>query len=108
MLSGIESTARWTLDLVEKTDQMRADMEHQIRERHARLPAASLARLLFSQPCLRIDNVVEADVAQRQTAARWLTELAGSGLIVKERVGRNVIFINNRLLQTLFQTTLPE
>lgn len=108
MLSGIESTAQWTLDLVERTDQLRANMEHQIREQNSKLPAASLARMLFSQPYLRIDNVVEAGLAKRQTAAHWLTELAGSGLIIKERVGRNVIFINNRLLQTLFQTPLPE
>lgn len=108
MLSGIESTAQWTLDLVERTDQMRADIEHQIRERNSKLPAASLARMLFSQPYLRIDNVVEAGLAKRQTAAHWLTDLAESGLIIKERVGRNVIFINNRLLQALFQTPPPE
>lgn len=108
MLSGIESTARWTLDLVERTDQMRALMEHQIREQNSKLPAASLARMLFSQPYLRIDNVVEAGLAKRQTAAHWLTELAEPGLIIKERVGRNVIFINSRLLQTLFHTPLPE
>nr|WP_108870552.1 Fic/DOC family N-terminal domain-containing protein [Tessaracoccus timonensis] len=108
MLSGVESTARWTLDLVEETDQMRVSMEHQIREHNPKLPAASLARMLFSQPYLRIENVVDAGLAKRQTAAHWLSDLAESGLVIKERVGRNVIFINNRLLQTLFQTPLPE
>ncbi|MFZ2625004.1 MAG: Fic/DOC family N-terminal domain-containing protein [Propionibacterium sp.] len=108
MLSGVESTAQWTLDLVEKTDRMRSDLEHQIRARNSKLPADSIARLLFSQPYLRIDNVVDAGLAKRQTAALWLTDLADSGLIIKERVGRNVVFINNSLLQTLFRTPLPE
>ena len=108
MLSGVESTAQWTLDLVEKTDQMRVEMEQQIRDHNSKLPAASLARMMFSQPYLRIDNIVEAGLAKRQTAAHWLTDLADSGLISKERVGRNVVFINNRLLQTLFHTPLPE
>ena len=31
MLDGVESTARWTLDLVETTDTMRAAMETEIR-----------------------------------------------------------------------------
>lgn len=78
-----------------------------VRDCNPRLPAASLARILFSQPYLRIDNVVEAGLAKRQTAANWLTELSDRGLVVKERVGRNVIYINTRLLQTLFQTSLP-
>ena len=108
MLSGVESTAQWTLDLVEKTDQMRVEMEQQIRDHNSKLPAASLARMMFSQPYLRIDNIVEAGLAKRQTAAHWLTDLACSGLISKERVGRNVVFINDRLLQTLFHTPLPE
>lgn len=108
MLSGVESTAQWTLSLVEKTDLMRSDMEQQIRARNTKLPAASIARMLFSQPYLRIDNIVDAGLAKRQTAALWLTDLADSGLIIKERVGRNVVFINNSLLQTLFRTPLPE
>ena len=63
---------------------------------------------MFSQPYLRINNVVEAGLAKRQTAARWLTEISDTGLVVKEKVGRNVVFINTRLLQTLFQTPLPD
>ena len=53
----------------------------------ARLDGAYLTRMLFSHPYLRIDNVMEADLAKRQTAARWLTDLSESGLIIKERVG---------------------
>lgn len=108
MLDGVESTARWTLDLVETTDTMRAAMETEIRALNSKVPAASLTRLLFSQPYLRINNVVEAGLAKRQTAARWLTEISDTGLVIKEKVGRNVVFINTRLLQTLFQTPLPD
>ncbi len=107
MLAGVEATASWTLNLVETTDQMRSHMEREIRVHGPNLPAASLARLLFSQPYLRIENVVDAGLAHRQTAARWLTDLAGAGLIVKERIGRSVVFINTRLLDTLFRAPLP-
>ncbi len=108
MLSGVESTAQWTLDLVERTDHMRAGMEQAIRNHNSKMPAASLARLLFSQPYLRIENVVDAGLAKRQTAAIWLTSLSEAGLIIKERVGRSVLFINTVLLQTLFDTPLPD
>ncbi|QOQ39557.1 Fic family protein [Trueperella pecoris] len=108
ILGGVEATAKWTLDLVEATDEMRMNLEQEIRSLFPKLPAASLSRLLFSQPYLRIENIVEAGLAQRQTAARWLNDLAEHGFIAKERVGRTNIFVNTRLLQTLFHTSIPE
>ncbi|WP_369407709.1 hypothetical protein [Trueperella pecoris] len=84
------------------------NLEQEIRSLFPKLPAASLSRLLFSQPYLRIENIVEAGLAQRQTAARWLNDLAEHGFIAKERVGRTNIFVNTRLLQTLFHTSIPE
>ncbi len=108
MLAGIEATSSWTLSLIEATDELRATMEQKIRAHGASLPAASLARLLFSQPYLRIENVVDAGLAQRQTAAKWLSALAEAELISKEKIGRNVVFINTQLLNTLFHTPLPD
>ena len=72
-----------------------------------KLPAAELTRLLFTHPYVRIDNVVEADLAQRQTASKWLTELAGRGLISKEKVGRRIVNVNLELLDQLIRTPLP-
>ncbi|MDO5726959.1 MAG: Fic/DOC family N-terminal domain-containing protein [Bowdeniella nasicola] len=107
MLSGIESTAKWTLQLVETTERLREHMESEIRQHHPKLPAVSLTRLLFANPYLRIGTVVEAGLAQRQTAARWLNLIADSGLIVKGRSGRQVLFVNRQLLDALFTTALP-
>lgn len=108
MLAAVESTADWTLGLIDTTDELRQRFSTSIRATHPRLPAADLTELLFRQPYLRIEKVVESGLAQRQTAAKWLTELADSGLVVKEKVGRGVVFINKELLDTLFETPLPE
>lgn len=52
--------------------------------------------------------MVDAGLAQRQTASKWLNELATTGLIAKEKIGRNVVYINQKLLNELFTTPLPE
>ncbi|MDO5678166.1 MAG: hypothetical protein Q4G35_11740 [Propionibacteriaceae bacterium] len=39
---------------------------------------------------------------QRQTASKWLTTLAEDGLIRREKVGRNVVFVNTSLVNDLF------
>ena len=107
ILAGVEATATWTMNLVETTDALREAMEGEIRQSNPRIPAGDLTKLLFTQPYLRIENVVAAGLAQRQTASKWLSDIAGHGFIAKEKVGRNVIFVNHRLLSTLFTTPLP-
>lgn len=107
MLSGIESTALWTLGLVDATEKLRLAVEQDIRQMNPKLPAVELTRLLFTQPYLRIDKVVDAGLAQRQTASKWLTDISDHGFILKEKVGRNVIYVNQRLLNVLFRIPLP-
>lgn len=108
MLDGIRSTAQWTLQLIETSEELRAEMEESIREVGNHLPAAELTRLLFSQPYLRIENVVEAGLAKRQTASVWLGKLVEAKLIGVEKMGRQKVFINHRLVDALFHTPLPE
>ena len=93
---------------MEATDGLRGTVEHDIRRIRPKLPAGELTRLLFTQPYLRIANVVEAGLAQRQTASKWLNELATTGLIAKEKIGRNVVYINQKLLNELFTTPLTD
>lgn len=79
MLAAVESTADWTLGLIDTTDELRQRFSTSIRTTHPRLPAGDLTELLFRQPHLRI-----------------------------EKVGRGVVFINEKMLDTLFGTALPE
>ena len=90
------------------TNDLRGTVEHDIRRIRPKLPAGELTRLLFTQPYLQMENVVDAGLAQRQTASKWLHELATTGLIAKEKIGRNVVYINQKLLNELFTTPLPD
>ena len=53
------------------------------------------------QPYSRIKNVVDAGIAQRQTAAVYLKELARAGVLEEVKVGREKLFINPRLMRPL-------
>ncbi|MDY5128484.1 Fic family protein [Actinotignum urinale] len=108
MLAGIESTATWTLNLVEKADDVKTEMETNLRAAFPKYPIVELTRVMFTQPYLRIEDVVNANLAQRQTASRWLSDIAERGFLTKQRVGRNVIFVNDRLLTMLFGMPLVD
>lgn len=101
MLRAVEETARWT------TERMRAmrDLMEQTRE-YVRAEAygaysRELVELTFVQPYCRIKNVVEAGIAQRQTAAVYLKQLAGIGVLEEVKVGREKLFVNPRLMRLL-------
>ena len=60
-----------------------------------------LVDLIFVQPYCRIRNVVDAGIAERQTAAVYLKQLAGAGVLEEVKVGREKLFINPRLMRLL-------
>lgn len=108
MLNGVEITANWTTALVEQIDQIHKRFEQCIRELMPKVPVSDLSKLIFTQPYVRIDNIVEAGLAQRQTASRWLNVLVDAKLLMQERAGRTMVFVNHQLLDALFNTPLPE
>ena len=57
--------------------------------------------MIFVQPYSRIANVVEADIAKRQTASVYLKELCDVGVLKEIKVGREKLFINPRLMTLL-------
>ena len=60
-----------------------------------------LTELIFVQPYCRIANVVDAGIAQRQTASVYLKQLVDIGLLHEVKSGREKLFINPGLLRTL-------
>jgi len=46
-------------------------------------------------------NVMEQCDVSRPTAAKWLNELVGSGVLRDVKVGRERLFINHRFLNVL-------
>ncbi len=109
MLEAITSTATWTVDIIEASARLQAELEKQIRETlSGNVPVAELARVLMSAPFAKIENVIETCKVHRQTASRWLKELSEKGIVYPLKVGRGKRFENFRFLDLLFNTPLPE
>jgi len=103
MLKAVHETARWTADRIRRIRQLAEDTNSYIREELPRIYTHELAELIFVQPYSRIRNVVEAGIAQGQTAAVYLKRLAEIGVLEELQAGREKIFINLRLMHLLTQ-----
>lgn len=100
--TGVSESAQSALHLTEQVLEARDALEAAIRADHTRMPAVDMANLLSRQPYVRIDDIVSLDLAKRATASSWLHELSNAGLVVRQRIGRGLVFINADLLTRIF------
>jgi Fic family protein len=101
MLDAVENTANWTR---EKIIAIRDLMQHTSDYMCESLPAIysrELVELIFEQPYCRIGNLVEANIAKRQTASVYLKQLCEIGVLTEMKAGREKLFIHPKFMQLL-------
>ena len=101
ILDGVEQTCTWT---TEKIKAIRELMEHTAGFVAKRLPKIytwELVELLFKQPYCRIGNLVNADIAKRQTASVYLKQLCDLGVLKEIKSGRENIFVHPKYIELL-------
>lgn len=101
LLGAVEETARWTTERIHAIRQLMQDTADHVREHAYGVYSRELIELIFVQPYCRIKNVVDAKIAQRQTAADYLRRLRDVGVLEEIKVGREKLFINPRLMRLL-------
>ena len=101
LLEGIEETAAWTTAKIDSIRQLVADTVEHVRTKAPKIYSRELVDLVFEQPYCRIANLVEAGIAGRQAASRYLQALVAVGLLREQEAGREKLFVNGRLLALL-------
>lgn len=104
MLGAVDETARWTTGRIRAIRKLMQETADRVRKEAYGAYSRELVELIFVQPYCRIRNVVEAGIAQRQTAAVYLKRLATAGVLEEVKVGREKLFINPRLMRLLTTT----
>jgi Fic family protein len=101
MIEAVRETSAWTSAKIAAIKELMADTERTIRTRAPKLPAHDLVQVIFTQPYCRVANLVERDVARRQTATAYLRTLVDLGLLLERREGRENLFLNPAFLALL-------
>jgi len=101
IVRGVEETALWT---TAKIAAIRALQEHTselIRYGLPKIYSRELVDIIFEQPYCRIANLVEKNVAKRQTASEYLKALCDIGVLAEQSAGREKLFTHSKLLNLL-------
>ncbi|RKZ11677.1 Fic family protein, partial [bacterium] len=89
ILTAVESTARWTLGVIEAVQDLEEQTAEALRRDEPKLYSRELVEILFRQPYCRISSLVEAGLAKRQTASIYLQRLTAMGLLEERKRGRD-------------------
>ncbi len=98
MLKGVKQTAIWTCDKITAIRALMESTTDYIKTQLPKIYSYELVQLIFEQPYCRISNLVERDIAKRQTASTYLKQLADIGVLQKIDSGKEKLFVHPRLM----------
>ena len=101
MLEAVESTAQWTTQKIISIRDLADHTADYVREKLPKIYSRELIDVIFEQPYCRISNLVEADIAKRQTASEYLKKLVSVGVLTEQQAGRERLFIHPKLVQLI-------
>ena len=103
MLEAVESTAQWTTSKIISIRDLADHTADYVKNRLPKIYSRELIDVIFEQPYCRINNLVDAGIAKRQTASEYLKKLADIGVLVEQQSGRERLFIQPKLINLLTQ-----
>jgi len=101
ILTAVEDTARRALDEVNAIYELFLKTQKKVKEESPKIYSYELVEILFHQPYSKISFLVEADIASRNTASKYLNELESIGILEKEKFGNEMLYLNKGLYQLL-------
>lgn len=107
MLNAVTETSRWTTAKIQAIQQLQTDAVLFVRTNAGKIYSRELVDMLFVQPYCRIQNLVEAGIAKRQTASVYLKQLADIGMLREVKVGREKLFIHPNFIHLITSDDHP-
>ena len=101
MLQAVEETAKWTMAKIAAIRALAERTTAHVRKPLPKIYIRELMDVIFEQPYRRISNLVEKNIAQRQSASRYSNELTAIGFLREVQAGKEKLFIHPKLMQLL-------
>ncbi|MFM2005405.1 MAG: hypothetical protein RLZZ09_1060 [Pseudomonadota bacterium] len=105
MLNAVAETATTTLELLEGIRTQMASVKNRMRTELPHLYSQDLLNNLFRHPYTRIEFVINDIKVSRQTAAKYLDQLADAGFVNKHRAGRSNYYVNADLVRLFLEVS---
>lgn len=107
MLRAVEDTATWTTRKIGAIRRLASDTADYVRRKLPKIYSRELVDVVFEQPYCRIANLVDAKIAGRQAASRYLKALVSIGVLREQVFGKEKLFVHPKLMHLLTRDSKP-
>ncbi len=101
LLKAVENTAKWTTRKIAAVKELIEHTTGYIKVSLPKIYSHELVQVIFEQPYCRIGNLVDRDIAKRQTASVYLKQLAGIGVLNERQAGKEKLFVHPKLIKLM-------
>lgn len=101
ILKGIEETSKQTISKIQSINQLLSETLDMVQKEKPKIYRKELIELLFEQPYSKIEYVVEKLGVERKAASRYLNSMEQLGILASEKIGREKIYVNTKLIEIL-------
>ena len=101
ILKGIEITSKETILLIEKIQNEMRNYKEEFRSKLPKIYSKELLESLFYEVYTKISYIEKACNVTRITATSYLNQLEEVGLLESEKIGRERLYKNTRLIELL-------
>lgn len=103
MLRGVTSTAKQTFEQVTRIRTLMDEVRAQVQRDAPGIDSKDLIEVIFRHSYTKIQFLVDAGLAKRQTASTYLQTLAALGVLSPRKMGRERYYINDALFAELLR-----
>ena len=103
MLKAVEVTSRWTVAKIVTINELMKHTREYVKTKQPKIYTHELISIIFEQPYCRIKNLVERDIAKRQSASEYLKKLVAIDVLREEQKGKDKVFVNVKLMELMNQ-----
>ena len=101
MLDAVEITSVQTTQIIRDIKNLMSKHKHQIRQDLKKIYSQDLINSLFRHPYTKIEYIKKDLGVTRKTAASYLEQLCATGLLHKNKVGKENYYFNDELILLL-------
>lgn len=101
ILKGVEITSKDTIKLIQKIQNGMNSYKEEFKNKFPKIYSKELLESLFYEVYTKISYIEKACSVTRLTATSYLSQLEGVGLLESEKIGREKIYKNIRLIKLL-------
>ena len=103
MLNAVEETSKYTIKKIQEIDHLQATTLKLVHEKLPQIRKEVIEKI-FEQPYISPKTLLDQNIRSINTAKKYLSQMEDLGVMVSEKIGREIVYLNIDLLNLLSET----